>query len=506
VATPELFFFTTDIGKINKTSSTSGASRRRKRREALKNTSKLTSFFQVRQPVAPKQSTASATTTTTSEEQNDANIANIDAAVIDDDTSSTVLSGTTVAVAADITEQVQGQDSIDTDHENSEIGKEDAAGAGCASITSKYSLADLLQAKHPTERGHFPDNFVDTDDDLMLKRFIVEHGSCRPQGPFPRNTDHGRQYNRSFQQSCYTTTTKAGVKIPVTWLCYSPMLDSAYCEPCWLFADRADPCYRSAWSTGIRDWRDLSRKIDEHGKCGLHVAACMTYNHWKRHGTIDEKLANEVRNESNMWRQILTRLFKVTLTLATNSQSFRGHREQIGEVYNGNFLSGVELLAAFDPVMSELLKKPKNTVKYLSPAIQNELIEVLANELEHNIVSDITSAPFFTIITDTTQDVSKIDQLSQVYRYVKIAAQDDGSPTALEICESFLGFYANTDQTAAGISNQIIEITESKGLSLSKCRGQGYDGARTIERNLHRSSEANSCKAAKSHVCPLCCA
>ena len=161
----------------------------------------------------------------------------------------------------------------------------------------------------------------------------------------------------------------------------------------------------------------------------------MTYNQWQHHGTIDEKLAIEIRNESNMWRQILTRLFQVTLTLATNSPSCTRHQEQIGEVYNGNFLSVVELLAAFNPVMSELLKKPKNTVKYLSPAIQNELIEVLANQLEHSIVSDITSAPFFIIITDMTQNMSKIDQLCQVYWYVKIVAQDDGSPTALEICE-----------------------------------------------------------------------
>jgi len=43
-----------------------------------------------------------------------------------------------------------------------------------------------------------------------------------------------------------------------------------------------------------------------------------------------------------------------------------------------------------------------------------------------------------------------------------------------------LGFYANTDQSAAGISHQIVEIAESKGLSLGKCRGQGYDGARTM--------------------------
>ena len=122
---------------------------------------------------------------------------------------------------------------------------------------------------------------------------------------------------------------------------------------------------------------------------------------------------------------------------------------------------------------------------------------MLANQLEHNIVSNITSAPFFTIIADTTQDVSKIDQLSQVYRYVKIVAQDDDSPTALEICESCLGFYANTDQTVARIFNQIIEITESKGLSLSKCWGKGYVKARTMSGIYTGVQTRNSCKAAK---------
>jgi len=33
---------------------------------------------------------------------------------------------------------------------------------------------------------------------------------------------------------------------------------------------------------------------------------------------------------------------------------------------------------------------------------------------------------------------------------------------------------------AADITNQIIEIAESKGLSFTQCRGQGYDGASTM--------------------------
>ena len=33
------------------------------------------------------------------------------------------------------------------------------------------------------------------------------------------------------------------------------------------------------------------------------------------------------------------------------------------------------------------------------------------------------------------------------------------------------------DQCAEGLSNQTLEILKKKGISLQKCRGQGYDGA-----------------------------
>jgi hypothetical protein len=130
---------------------------------------------------------------------------------------------------------------------------------------------------------------------------------------------------------------------------------------------------------------------------------------------------------------VLKRLVKITLTLATYSQSFRSHREEIGEVYNGNFLAQVELLAECDPLTGELIKKPKKKTNYLSPTIQNKLIDVLLSHLEKDIVCDIMADPFFTVTTDTTQDISKVDQLSQLFRYVKICKSDDGRPKSLEI-------------------------------------------------------------------------
>jgi hypothetical protein len=53
--------------------------------------------------------------------------------------------------------------------------------------------------------------------------------------------------------------------------------------------------------------------------------------------------------------------------------SFRGHREQTGsgQGTNGSFICFIELLAKCDPILEELISKPKGQVKYigLSPKI-----------------------------------------------------------------------------------------------------------------------------------------
>jgi len=112
--------------------------------------------------------------------------------------------------------------------------------------------------------------------------------------------------------------------------------------------------------------------------------------------------------------------------LAKNCLAFRGHTENIDDTYNDNFLSTVKLLAEFDPIMHALLGRPRGTVNYLSPTIQNEVIKMLGNALEAELVDGIKRALFYSLITDTTQDVSKIDQLSQTFRYVEIIKDDSG--------------------------------------------------------------------------------
>lgn len=322
--------------------------------------------------------------------------------------------------------------------------------------------------RFPTDRANFAENIQDAN----IKRFILKMGPCRPKGPFPTDKD-----NRCFSQSYYTSTTKVGMKLPRSWMCYSPKLDCCYCEPCWLFANRNAPFYNNSWVNGIRDWKHLSAKVEKHESTQIHLAACIVYEQWKLNNTIDNEMEKNVRNAALFWRQVVERIVNVTLTLASCNLAFRGHREVIGQGNAGNFLSIIELLARYDPVLKELINRPEGSVKYLSHQIQDEIIYILSQRVKADIINEINEAPFYSIIMDTTQDVSKIDQLSQVYRYVTVVKNDMDIATDIQMNEVFLGFEATVGSSASELEKQILGSIEKNGIDLSKCRGQGYDGA-----------------------------
>ncbi|KAF3844499.1 hypothetical protein F7725_007662, partial [Dissostichus mawsoni] len=171
------------------------------------------------------------------------------------------------------------------------------------------------------------------------------------------------------------------------------------------------------------------------------------YEQWKTNGTIDADMERNVRNAAQFWRQVVERIVNVTLTLASSNLAFRGHREVLGQGKAGNFLSIIELLARYDPVLKELINRPEGSVKYLSHQIQDEIIYILSQRVKADIIDEINEAPFYSVIMDTTQDVSKIDQLSQVYRYITVVKNDMDIATDIQINEVFLGFELMTPES-----------------------------------------------------------
>ena len=236
-----------------------------------------------------------------------------------------------------------------------------------------------------------------------------------------------------------------GEKIMRSWMVYSLVSEKLYCFCCRLFAVDVTET-TSKFVTGFDKWWKLSPKLHNHETSEEHLC-CL--EKWKTlaaglklHKTIDAESIALMDREKKKWRDILHRLLDITLFLEKQNLAFRGHNEDESSLNKGNFLEMVEMLSKYDPVLKEHIMRlkistctGKASVSYLSPKIQNEFINVLANHAKKNLVMDIKAARYFGIMFDSTPDISHTDQMSEVIRYVKIHSGK------VEVREVFLGFF-----------------------------------------------------------------
>lgn len=236
----------------------------------------------------------------------------------------------------------------------------------CSEIKTNIDI-DII-CDYPTDRGKFSDELLDAH----TKRLILSLGPCKPDIDFPRN-----YLNRKFSTEYYFMTTKSGYKIPRSWLCYSKILDKAYCETCWLFGNRLNKNFQSKWIDGISDWQHLAQKISKHESSIQHIEAVQVRSLWIKNRVIDEDLERQVSEDAEYWKSVLERIIKIILFLTAGNTALRGKEGKFGhcnKFVEGIFLRTVRLLADYDPILSKLITNEKNHVKYLSHTIVNELI------------------------------------------------------------------------------------------------------------------------------------
>ncbi|KAK9702581.1 protein of unknown function (DUF4371) [Popillia japonica] len=84
------------------------------------------------------------------------------------------------------------------------------------------------------------------------------------------------------------------------------------------------------------------------------------------------------------------------------------------------------------------------------------------------ILMEIVTAKYFSLIIDSTPDISHVDQLTIVIRYVL----PHGSTV-----ERFLNFISNISHKSEQVTNAVTSTLTEFGIDISNCRGQSYDKA-----------------------------
>jgi len=144
---------------------------------------------------------------------------------------------------------------------------------------------------------------------------------------------------------------------------------------------------------------------------------------------------------------------------------------------NGNFLALVELIEKFHPVLQEHLRQitlDEIHDHYLVKRIQHELITLMADKIKESILDSARWARYFSTILDYTADQSYKEQMSIILRFVDI--NEDVS-----IRKHFVGFIVVEDSTSQGLTNAFLDELQKCNLSITNCRGQGYDNAANMK-------------------------
>lgn len=97
-----------------------------------------------------------------------------------------------------------------------------------------------------------------------------------------------------------------------------------------------------------------------------------------------------------------------------------------------------------------------------------QFIKIMAEQVLSTIVDELKSSTYYSISIDSTPDISNIDQLSFVIRYVNSI----GEPV-----ERFLGFIENTGHKAEPIAEAIFSTLNKYDIDIKFLRGQSYDNA-----------------------------
>ena len=297
---------------------------------------------------------------------------------------------------------------------------------------------------------------------------IVKRGPHQLIMNFPYNNTTPR---RRFSSNHYKRVLPNGESVSRSWLVYSGESDQVFCFCCKLFGKTLSP-----FCSGINTWEGFSKKLKDHENGISHQKCC---SQWmllaegiRNSSTIDKREMNIFFNERRFWRNVLKRLIDIALFLLERNLAFRGSEEVLGSPHNGNFLGIFELLARRDPILKELQDriKNKNTKDhYLSTTIQNELIELLATEVEKENLQQLKLAKYFCIILDCTPDMSHHEQMSVILRYVLCNEE------AAVVKETFFGYLRISDSTGKGLLDAFLEKATELQLELSDCQGQSYD-------------------------------
>ncbi|GAV72462.1 LOW QUALITY PROTEIN: DUF4371 domain-containing protein, partial [Cephalotus follicularis] len=326
----------------------------------------------------------------------------------------------------------------------------------------EFNLEDIISDPGIRPKiSHYDVNIRD-----QIRRTYWLKGPCQPRNHTFPFREFGKE-SRRFVESWFN--------LHGTWLEYSIAKDAAFCLCCYIFKpDHGDQGGGDAFvMEGFTNWRKRERlqvHVGAHVAHNIALGKCLALMNEKSHIAVAlSKQTNEAQIE---YRTRLTASFDVIRLHLRQGLPFRGHDESEKSKNQGNFLEFLEFLSDHnESIQKVVLTNAPENLKLTSPQIQKDIVSAIASEIRETIISEIGDG-LFSILIDESHDVSVTEQMAIVLRYV----DDKGC-----VIERFLAIVHVLDTTASSLKTTIDMLFSTHGLSISRIREQGYDGASNMQ-------------------------
>lgn len=238
--------------------------------------------------------------------------------------------------------------------------------------------------------------------------------------------------------------------------------------------------YINKWKNALENFRSHERKA-YHIDCSARAA-----NFKKRMENVNEDIMLKVNVghaatvQKN--RDCLCPIIQTLLLCGRQNIALRGSNDfgplqlQSPSENDGNFRELLRYrIKAGDVNLRDHVESSAQNAQYLSPRIQNELIDVCGQLISETVSKRINRAKAFSVLADETTDICGIEQLCVCVRYVDAERPEANSVSQLR--EDFLGFIPVHDLSGEALAETILKGLRHWGIDVQYVRGQGYDGA-----------------------------
>lgn len=198
---------------------------------------------------------------------------------------------------------------------------------------------------------------------------------------YPKNKD-----KRSFQVIWFQK---------FKWLEYSKNADAVFCYPCRQFRPLGSK-ENAFTSTGFRNWKMALSKDKgflKEASSEVHISALSMWHEKEKRKEVGSSVSTLINNdvlERN--RYYIKSVAEVIQFLAINELAFRGTYDMEEHQENSLFRNLFEYTVRKDDKLAECIKHIPANATYLSPEIQNNLIDIMAEMVAQSIVNDVCNA------------------------------------------------------------------------------------------------------------------